>query len=101
MQKTHLSMVYKEVVQLGTGSSFGELALINNKPRAATIKCLSDCHFAVISKNVYEKVLKKIEIKNQNQLVDFLKHLPFFAGWSRTALARLKYNLEQGEFVNG
>jgi CRP-like cAMP-binding protein len=82
--------VFSEEVQLGTGAYFGELALINNKPRAATIRCLSDCHFAVITKNVYEKALKKIEIKNQNQLVDFLKHLPFFAGWSRTALARLK-----------
>jgi CRP-like cAMP-binding protein len=53
------------------GKAFGELALLTNKPRAATLKCLTDCHFAVISKNVYDRVLKKIEIKNQNQLVDF------------------------------
>jgi CRP-like cAMP-binding protein len=51
--------------------AFGELALINNNPRAATLKCLTDCHFAVISKNVYERILKKIEVKNQNKLVDF------------------------------
>ena len=51
-------------MQLTLGKSFGELALINNKPRAATIKCLTDCHFAVISKNVYERILKKIEVKN-------------------------------------
>lgn len=29
-----------EVIRLGIGKSFGELALINNKPRAATIKCI-------------------------------------------------------------
>ena len=55
---------FNEVVQLGMGKAFGELALINNKPRLATIKCVSDCHFAVISKNVYERILKKIEVKN-------------------------------------
>jgi CRP-like cAMP-binding protein len=40
-----------------TGASFGELALITNKPRAATINCMQDCHFAVMAKSDYEKVL--------------------------------------------
>ena len=31
---------FLEVIKLGMGKSFGELALLNNKPRAATIKCL-------------------------------------------------------------
>lgn len=83
------------------GKAFGELALITNKPRAATLKCLTNCHFAVISKNVYDRVLKKIGVKNQNQLVDFFHHLPFFAGWSRTALARLKYNFNLEEYTSG
>jgi len=50
-------------VQLQAGQSFGELALINDKPRAATIMCLTDCYFAVIDKSDYAKVLKKIEYK--------------------------------------
>lgn len=36
-----------------SGKSFGELALITNKPRAATIKCLTECHFAVMNKINY------------------------------------------------
>jgi cAMP-dependent protein kinase regulator/cGMP-dependent protein kinase 2 len=89
------------VVQLSMGQAFGELALITNNPRAATIKCLTDCHFAVISKNVYERILKKIEVKNQNKLVDFFQHLPFFKGWSRTALAKLKYVFNLKEYLSG
>lgn len=46
-----------EVAKLGIGKSFGELALINNKPRAATIKCASDCHFAVMNKDTYQRIL--------------------------------------------
>ena len=75
--------------------------MINNKPRLATVTCLTDCHYAVISKNVYERILKKIEVKNQNKLVDFFQHLPFFQNWSRTALAKLKYIFQPREFISG
>jgi CRP-like cAMP-binding protein len=35
---------------LGAGDSFGELALINDEPRAATIQCLNECYFATLDK---------------------------------------------------
>jgi CRP-like cAMP-binding protein len=59
-----------------SGQSFGELALINSKPRAATIKCPSDTHFAVLSKLDYTKILGKIESAALYKLVDFLKAMP-------------------------
>ena len=39
-----------EVAHLKTGNTFGELALINDKPRAASIKAISQCYFATIKK---------------------------------------------------
>ena len=41
------------------GMTFGELALIQKKGRSGTIVTLSDCHFAVINADTYEKMLKK------------------------------------------
>lgn len=46
-----------EVAKLKTGQSFGELALINNEPRKATIMCLNDCYLAVLEQKDYSKVL--------------------------------------------
>ena len=49
--------LFIEVLILRSGKAFGELALIKNKPRAATILCLTECHFAVMSKANNEKIL--------------------------------------------
>jgi len=49
--------VLTEVKALSGGASFGELALIDKKPRAATIICKENCHFGVLDKNSFERIL--------------------------------------------
>ena len=39
-----------KVASLKSGDTFGELALINNDKRNATLKCITDCVFATIDK---------------------------------------------------
>lgn len=56
-----------------TGMHFGELALINKKPRAGTVVTLTDCHFACVSAESYEKLLKKDTQLKMEQNVTFLK----------------------------
>jgi CRP-like cAMP-binding protein len=50
-----------EISRLEAGASFGELALIDGKPRMATIKCLKRCHFLVLSKKEFQKSLEDIK----------------------------------------
>jgi len=56
--------LFQEVTILKEGMSFGELALNSGVPRAATILCKTDCHFAVMSKADYEKCLLNTAKKN-------------------------------------
>lgn len=56
-----------------TGMHFGELALINKKPRAGTVVTLTDCYFACVSAESYEKLLKKDTQLKMEQNVTFLK----------------------------
>lgn len=54
--------------ELKGGDSFGELALLNDGPRSATIKCMVDCHFAVLDKKNYITLFQQIiddEIKKE------------------------------------
>ena len=48
-----------EVKVSKAGDSFGELALLEHKPRAATIITLEDTHFAVLEKEYYNQILSK------------------------------------------
>lgn len=48
---------FNEVKILNSGKSFGELALMNDKPRAATIHTLSECYFAVLGRDDYQRFL--------------------------------------------
>jgi CRP-like cAMP-binding protein len=47
---------------LKAGEAFGELSLMENKPRAATVICEQECHLAILEKQYFDKILSKINI---------------------------------------
>jgi len=47
------------IKELPAGAQFGELALIDNHRRRATIICLEDCDFGVLNKNDFSFILKQ------------------------------------------
>ena len=71
------------------GHYFGELALLFNEPRAATIMTQEDCYFVTINKTDYEKVLKKLELKEINKKADFFNEIPFLKHWTSKQIKRL------------
>ena len=50
-----------KVAELGQGQSFGEMALLSNGLRTATIMCLEYCTFGVLSKKDFNYILKNQE----------------------------------------
>jgi CRP-like cAMP-binding protein len=83
---------------LEDGHSFGEFALINNKPRAASIYCLSNCHFAVLNKSDYKRILQKVDEHRIKGIVEILKKQPIFDGFTRLWLIRLSYYFKEKTF---
>lgn len=61
-----------KVKVLEKGESFGEQALISNKPRLATVICEENTHFAVLSKNVFDDILLKVEENKFKKQLEFL-----------------------------
>ena len=68
-----------EIARIGGSASFGELALIDGKPRFTTIKCTQRTHFITINKDDYAKAKEKIKLNERDEKVNFLKHhVPLF-----------------------
>ena len=78
-----------EINRLQKGKSFGELALINNEPRAATVICLESCQFATISRENYDKVLSEIIRREFRAKEKFFGNLPFLKHQSAKQLKKL------------
>lgn len=51
-----------KVKLLTKGMAFGELALIDNKPRSATIICEEDSHFAILDKQSFSDILSFLKV---------------------------------------
>lgn len=78
--------INNDVAHLGPGGAFGELALITEKPRMATIKALKRTHCITISRSDYQNTLKEIEKRHIGEMVNFLRNIPVFSTLSRTWL---------------
>ncbi len=66
-----VELVLTEIKVLSIGASFGELALMEKKPRAATIRCKEDSCFAVLDKKNFDLILSK------NKMLRFLELIKF------------------------
>lgn len=89
---------FVEVKKLAEGGSFGELALLNDKPRAATIQCLTNCEFAVINRQDYQNILERIENRNIKSKIDFFTHLPFAKFFTKNQIQKLIYSFNLEKF---
>ncbi|KAL4473217.1 hypothetical protein ABPG72_015598 [Tetrahymena utriculariae] len=82
---------FVKVGELKAGQSFGELALINDSPRRATIKAQTDCNLAILSKKDYIKIIADMEEREIKKKIQFLEGLPLFNQIHRRALHEYIY----------
>ncbi len=61
-----------KIGELGAGEIFGEMALINDEPRNATVRALEDCTLSVISHADMEKKIAQIPDPAMRALIHLL-----------------------------
>ena len=69
---------FNEIGVLTNGDSFGELSLISDAPRAATIQVLENSAFLVLNKQDFKKILGKLAEKRLAVIALFMSKLPYF-----------------------
>ena len=92
---------YKQLALLRQGEYFGELALINYKPRAASAVCREETHLAVLERNDYFRVLGRTHNDSLQSKLTLLFSMPVFAHWTKTAVQSLSYFLRERSYKRG
>jgi CRP-like cAMP-binding protein len=69
------------VATMPEGAGFGDLALVNDKPRTATIAAATDVTLISVEKTDYNRILKVIHITEQREKLLFLKNFKLFDDW--------------------
>lgn len=77
------------------GQSFGERALLEKQFRAGTVITLTDCYFAVVTRQSYDKLMKKSNTLKKLEDIAFLSQIKFLNGWLRKEKENMWYLLKQ------
>ena len=81
------------MVHYSNGDGFGEKSLCSDQPRAGTAVTAADTHFAVVTKESYKKLLMKSEQVARQEMVAFMRQIPFLTKWKQRDLISLEYFL--------
>lgn len=91
--------VNRRLVFLGAGAGFGEMALIGDEKRMATIVTNSNCIFAKMSKIDFKLILRKSLRRKMSDQVSFLSKFSIFEGLSHVKLQRILYLLSEQDLI--
>ena len=96
-----LELEFEDLNEIGTlfsGGSFGELALISDRPRSATIQVREKSSFLVLNKSDFTRILGDIAEKKMTSTISYLQKVPYFHSRSKAALVRMAYYFQTKTF---
>lgn len=63
---------------MGQGSGFGELALLYNDKRSATIEAVDNCETYTLDGSIFKTIIIKSSIQKRSMKADFLEKIKLF-----------------------
>ncbi|XP_053957663.1 cGMP-dependent protein kinase, isozyme 1 [Anastrepha ludens] len=79
---------------MGPGKAFGELAILYNCTRTASIRVLSDARVWVLDRRVFQQIMMRTGMQRIENSVNFLKSVPLLKNLSMEVLAKIADVLE-------
>jgi len=83
----------KKVSRLGEKSCFGELALLMEQPRTATVKVVQNTVFATLSKDNFNKILKNVHDEGLLKKLELLDQVPYINQYSKAFKSKVTRKL--------
>ncbi|GBN76791.1 cGMP-dependent protein kinase, isozyme 2 forms cD4/T1/T3A/T3B [Araneus ventricosus] len=99
--KIEVSKGNRSLCTLGPGKVFGELAILYNCTRTATVTALSDCRLWAIERQCFQTIMMRTGLVRQAQYTDFLKSVPTFRKLKEDMLIKIADVLEETSYKYG
>ncbi|RMX37481.1 hypothetical protein pdam_00023474 [Pocillopora damicornis] len=91
-------VMWHTAITLHRGDSFGELALLRNIKRTASVVVREDTELLMVEKNVFSKTCPRIYDKELFDKIKFCKGLSFFRHWAEEALRNVCFEAQIQEW---
>ncbi|OAF66352.1 hypothetical protein A3Q56_05926 [Intoshia linei] len=83
---------------MGSGQVFGELAILYNCTRTASIKTITKCTVWAIDRETFQSIMMYSEICKQNEYVRTLKQISFFSKYKMSIITALVDSVKEKMF---
>lgn len=90
-----------KVAQLKEGFEFGGDALLNNKPRNATIVAESQCILATLDRRPFDSILYKIKRRNEDRQVERVSSFSLVDNYSKSFKMRMLKYIKEVSYTRG
>ncbi|KAJ1529379.1 hypothetical protein ONE63_006165 [Megalurothrips usitatus] len=91
----------KYLSTMAPGKLFGELAILYNCKRTATIKAASDCKLWAIERQCFQTIMMRTGLTRQIEYTDFLKSVPIFKNLPEETLIKITDSLDETFYNQG
>lgn len=99
--RVEVSRENKYLSTLAPGKVFGELAILYNCKRTATIKAATDCKLWAIERQCFQTIMMRTGLIRQAEYTDFLKSVPIFKNLPEDTLIKISDVLEETYYNQG
>jgi len=99
--KVEVSREGKFLSVMSMGKLFGELAILYNCQRTATIKAATDCKLWAIERQCFQTIMMRTAMVKQSEYTTFLKSVPTFVNLPEETLIKIADVMEETNYQNG
>ncbi|XP_034947742.1 cGMP-dependent protein kinase, isozyme 2 forms cD5/T2 isoform X3 [Chelonus insularis] len=99
--KVEVSRDGKYLSTLAPVKVLGELAILYNCKRTATITAATDCQLWAIDRQCFQTIMMRTGLSRQAEYTDFLKSVPIFKNLPEETLIKISDVLEETFYNNG
>uniref|UniRef100_A0A0K0FYZ6 cGMP-dependent protein kinase n=1 Tax=Strongyloides venezuelensis TaxID=75913 RepID=A0A0K0FYZ6_STRVS len=86
---------------IGAGNVIGELAILYNCTRTASIQAITEVQLWVLDRSTFQMITMKLGIERHSQMINFLKKVSLFSNLNEDRLSKLADVMDQDYYPGG